>query len=116
MEAALAEAVEEARRIRGTVMLAADRRERQWCAGCAAVDGRVELRVAEPAPRGLRRRPPDEALEWLRAHGFMPVPDAWSLPMPAATGSQTCAGTLAAALRSALGVDAGASLHHVLTH
>jgi hypothetical protein len=28
-------------------------------------------------------------------------------------GSETCAGTLAAALRSALGVDAGASLHHV---
>jgi hypothetical protein len=43
----------------------------------------------------------------------MSVPDAWSLPMPAAAGSETCAGTLAAALRSALGVDAGASLHHV---
>jgi hypothetical protein len=116
MQAALAEAVEEARRIRGTVMFAADRRERRWCAVCAAVDGRVELRVGEPPRRGLWRRGPDERVEWLRGHGFLPVPDAWSLPMPAAAGSETCAGTLAAALRSALGADAGASLHHVLTN
>src|SRR3954452_4279469 len=114
MEAALAEAVEEARRVRGTVMLAADRRDRQWCAVCAAVDGRVELRGGEPPRRAPWRRGPDEREQWLRDHGFFPVPDAWSLPMPAAAGSETCAGTLAAALRSALGADAGAPLHRVL--
>lgn len=110
----LVEAVREARRVRGTVMLAVDGRDEKWCAVCGAVDGSVELRVGEPPRQGvLRRRAPGE--QWLRDHGFLRVPDAWSRP-ESALGDEACAATLAAALQHALEADPSAPMHHVLTH
>jgi hypothetical protein len=111
---ALLEAVRGARRLRGTVMLAVEGEDAQWCAACAAVDETVELRVGEPPRRGLvRRHAPGE--QWLRDHAWTQVFDAWALPGPA-LGDEGCAATLAAALEQALGADPARPLRHVLTH
>jgi hypothetical protein len=103
----LIEAVREARRLRGTVMVATGRRDRQWCAAVAAVDEAIELRVGPPRRR--RRK------QWLRDHGFVEVLDAWTRP-EASLGDEACAAVLADALEHALGAEPGAPLRHVLTH
>ena len=67
--------------------------------------GRVELRVGEPPRRGLRRRRDPDGEAWLRDHGFTAIPDAWALPVPAATSDAQCAATLEAALAGGLQVE-----------
>jgi hypothetical protein len=114
VDPALLEAVAEARRTRGTVMLAADSGEKRWCAVCAAVDGRVELRVGEPAGGWLRRKGRAQE-EWLAEHGFVHVIDAWSLPASDRT-DEAYASALAEALEQGLGVERGEPLHRVLIH
>jgi hypothetical protein len=84
----LVEAVREARRLRGTVMVAAEDDEEVWCAAVAAVDGQLELRVHEPRRRDRKR---------LAGLGFAPVIDAWSRPATAADDGE-CARVLADAL------------------
>jgi hypothetical protein len=79
-QAAIADAVEEALRTRGTVMLEADGAPERWCAACAAVDGALELRVGEP--QGRRRERRDRGAR-LRERGFHQVRDAWALPVAA---------------------------------
>jgi hypothetical protein len=103
----LIDAVREARRVRGTVMVAVEGHEKQWCAVCAAVDGALELRVGAPRRRGRRR--------WLEDHGFLPVRDAWTRPEPQ-PDEAACAAMLAEALEHALGAEPDAPLQHVLTH
>jgi hypothetical protein len=98
------DAVREARRLRGTVMLAVEGNDEQWCAACGAVDGSVELRVGEPPRGGVLRRRDAGGEQWLRDHGFAPVQDAWSRPEPA-LADEGCAATLSAALEHALGAD-----------
>jgi hypothetical protein len=107
--AALVEAVEEALRTRGTVMLEDAGAQESWCAVCAAVDGALELRVGEPAGRRRERR---DRERWLRDRGFHRVPDAWSLPVRAGAGVEECVATLA----EVLGGDPVAPLRRVLEH
>jgi hypothetical protein len=96
------EAVSEARRIRGSINLEpAD--SRRWSAIVAAVDGSLELRVAEP-PRRLLRRASDEQ-RWLEAHGFTKAVDCWVLPLDASVSDEDAAARWSAALAGALGVD-----------
>jgi hypothetical protein len=96
----IAEAVEEARRARGMVMLTAEDDPGRWCAVCVAVDGSLELRVGG----GKKRR--------LRAQGFRRIPDAWALPVPATTSDVECAATLAEALE----LEPGTPLRRELAH
>ena len=114
MDPVLLEAVAEARRARGTVMLAAGGGEARWCAVCAAVDGRVELRVGEPVSGWLRRKGRAQE-EWLADHGFVHVIDAWALPASDPT-DEAGAAALAEALEHGLGVERGEPLHRVLIH
>ena len=110
----LRDAVEEARREGGTVMLAADPRDQRWCAVSVAIDGSIELSVGDP-PKGRLGRRPRAQESWLRDHGFARVPDAWVLPVSAGTSADQCAGTLSSALAEAHGVGAEEPLHRVLT-
>jgi hypothetical protein len=99
------EAVSEARRIRGSVNLdPAD--HRRWSAIVAAVDGSLELRVAEPQRKRLWRHPGPE-LNWLLEHGFVKRYDCWALPLEAATPDEEAARLWVEALAGAhgLGVD-----------
>jgi hypothetical protein len=87
------DAVVEARGIRGSVNLEpAD--PRRWSAVVAATDGSVELRVAEPPRRGLRR--PDTSR--LEAAGFTRSHDCWVLPFDASVPDAEIAARWAAAL------------------
>jgi hypothetical protein len=98
------EAVAEARRIRGSINLEpAD--GRRWSAIVAAVDGSLELRVAAPPRRMLRRA--SEPQRWLEAHGFSRGTDCWVLPLDAATSDEEAASRWSAALSGAFGVDPG---------
>ena len=73
------DAVAEARRIRGSVNLEpAD--SRRWSAIVAAVDGSLELRMAEPPRRRLRRAGDERG--W-PSHGFAQAVDCWVLPLDA---------------------------------
>jgi hypothetical protein len=90
------DAVSEARRLRGSVNLEpAD--PRRWSAIVAAVDGSVELRVAEPPRRGLRRADTSR----LEEHGFVRAHGCWVLPLAAAMSD----GEVAARWEAALGAD-----------
>jgi len=98
------DAVAEARRIRGSINLEpAD--GRRWSAIVAAVDGSLELRVAEP-PRRVLRRGSDER-RWLEAHGFSPGVDCWVLPLDASVTDDAAAARWSEAVSGALGVDPG---------
>jgi hypothetical protein len=99
-------AVEEARRLRGTVMVEVDGKPKWWSAALAAVDGPLELRVGEPRKR--------RGKAWLRDRGFHHVQDAWSLPLAAGVGSSQCASTLTDALTEALEADLSRSLRRTL--
>ena len=97
------EAVVEARRIRGSINLEpAD--SRRWSAVVAAVDGSLELRVAEP-PRRLLRRAGDEQ-RWLSEHGFAKSVDCWVLPLAPTTSDVAAAARWDEALAGAHGLDA----------
>lgn len=99
------DAVAEARRIRGSINLEpAD--DRRWSAVVAAVDGSLELRVAEPPRRWLRRA--SDERRWLEAHGFSRGSECWVLPLDAATSDAVAAARWSEALASGLGVDPGA--------
>ena len=102
------DAVEEAMRLRGTVMLEVAGHPEWWCAALAAADGPLELRVGEPRKRRGRG--------WLRDRGFHHVPDAWSLPLAAGVGAGQCASTLTDALTEALGADLSPGLRPLLAH
>jgi hypothetical protein len=94
--------VSEARRLRGSINLEpAD--SRRWSAIVAAVDGSLELRVAEP-PRRLLRRASDEQ-RWLVAHGFTKAVECWVLPLDASVSDDEAAARWSEALTGALGVD-----------
>jgi hypothetical protein len=99
------EAVSDARRFRGSINLEpAD--SRRWSAIVAAVDGSLELRVAEPPRRLLRRGASDEQ-RWLAAHGFSKAVDCWVLPLAASVSDEEAAERWSEALAGALGVDPG---------
>jgi hypothetical protein len=112
---ALVDAAERAIALRGTVMLAVRGDEDRWCAVCAAVDGSVELRVAEP-DRGWRSRRAAPGEAWLREHGFVPVIDAWAAPGTDGASPYVYAETLSAALREGLGAPEDGELIEVLVH
>jgi hypothetical protein len=112
---ALVDAGERAVRVRGTVMLSLRDDGRRWCAICVAVDGSIELRVAEPS-RGWRRQRPAAGEAWLRDHGFVHVVDAWAAPAPRGTGMRGCADVLSCALRNGLGAPEDGELVEVLMH
>ena len=96
------EAVAQARRIRGSVNLEpAD--SRRWSAIVAAVDGSLEVRVAEP-PRRLLRRAGD-GQRWLEANGFLKSVDCWVLPLPPSTTDAAAAARWGEALAGAHGLD-----------
>jgi hypothetical protein len=97
------EAVAEARRIRGSVTLEpAD--SRRWSAVVAAVDGALELRVAEPPRRGLRRA--GDERRWLAEHGFARGPECWVLPLAASVSDAGAAARWEEALAGAHGLGA----------
>ena len=99
-------AVADARRIRGSINLEpAD--SRRWSAIVAAVDGTLELRVAEPPRRLLRRGAGDEQ-RWLEAHGFSKAVDCWVLPLAASVSDEEAAERWREALAGALGVEGDA--------
>jgi hypothetical protein len=106
-------AVEEARRLHGTVMLTVDKHKHLWCAASAAVDGSIELSVAEPR-RGWRRWKPPDGETWLGEHGFAHQIDAWTLPLPRTTEARDCVRLLADALGNGLAVRNGARLQREL--
>jgi hypothetical protein len=98
------DAVAEARRIRGSINLEpAD--SRRWSAIVAAVDGSLELRLAEPPRRRLRRAGDEQ--RWLEEHGFSKAVDCWVLPLDASTPDAVAAERWSEALAGALGVDPG---------
>jgi hypothetical protein len=93
-------AVSEARRIRGSVNLEpAD--ARRWSAIVSAVDGSLELRVAEPP-----RRRPWQKHTWLEAHGFTRAHDCWVLPLAASVSDDDAAARWVEALAGAHGLAA----------
>src|SRR3954469_13028923 len=101
MEAELAAAVAEARRLRGTVTLTVDGDKARWCAVIAAVDGAVELRVGLPRGGAIRGGAPLRKRA-MRARGWEGGYDCWVRPLPAATGDADAAGELAAGLEEGL--------------
>ncbi len=115
MDDLLHAAVEEARRVRGTVMLVVEGQAQLWCAACGAVDGSVQLRIGEPR-RGWKRWRRSDGEVWLEEHGFIHIIDAWTLPVSSATGDWACAGLLADALSNALGVGRDVQLQRELVH
>jgi hypothetical protein len=98
----LVDAVAEARRIRGSVNVEPDD-SRRWSAVVAAVDGSLELRVAEPRRRFWKGT--GEQTRWLREHGFEPAFDCWVLPLARETRDGEAAERWAEALDGGLGVD-----------
>jgi hypothetical protein len=98
--AAFRRAVSEARRIRGSVNLEpAD--SRRWSAIVSAVDGSLELRVAEPRRRPWRKD------TWLADHGFARAHDCWVLPLDASVSDDAAAARWVEALAGAHGLGAG---------
>jgi hypothetical protein len=94
-------AVSEARRIRGSVSLEpAD--SRRWSAIVSAVDGSLELRVAEP-----RRPRPWRKDTWLADHGFSRADDCWVLPLDASVSDDAAAARWVEALAGAHGLSEG---------
>jgi hypothetical protein len=75
---------------------------RRWSAVVAAVDGSLELRVAEP-----RRRPPWRKDTWLADHGFTRAHDCWVLPLEASVSDDDAADRWMEALAGAHGLAAG---------
>ena len=92
------EAVVEARRSRGSVNVEpAD--SRRWSAIVAAVDGSLELRVAEPP-----RKRPWRKETWLADHGFTRAADCWVLPLDASVSDDAAAARWAEAFAGAHGL------------
>jgi hypothetical protein len=75
---------------------------RRWSAIVAATDGSLELRVAEP-PRRLLRRAGEEQ-RWLETHGFAKSFDCWVLPLDGATPDDAVAERWIEALAGAHGL------------
>jgi len=97
-------AVAEARRIPGSITLApAD--ALRWVVVRAAVDGALELTVAEPPARGLM-----DGTRWLHEHGFASAEERWVLPLAASTPGEQAAAHVEEAFAGALGVDLDAPL------
>jgi hypothetical protein len=111
----LTRAVEHALECRGTVTVQVTGRDRQWCAACASVRGDLELRVGEPR-RGWRRWRLTAGEEWLVAHDFVPIVDAWARALDWNAGEAQCAALLDEVLDRALDVDGHASLEQTLVH
>jgi hypothetical protein len=101
MEAELAAAVAEARRLRGTVTLNVDGDKARWCAVIAAVDGALELRVGLPRGGAIRGGAPLRKRA-MRARGWQRGYDCWVRPLPAATAEADAARELAEGLQEGL--------------
>lgn len=84
-------------------MLTAAGNERHWCSVHTAVDGRMEVHLAEPA-RGWRRWRESPGERWLSLHGFVRVPDAWAAVAPRFAPLDWCVKTLTTAVADGLQV------------
>lgn len=115
MRECLAAAARRAQNVRGTVMLNVEGESRDWCSIHVAVDGAIEVHVAEPRKARRWWRPRGDE-QWLNDHGFIHVFDAWTKPAPNGASPQWCAETLSAALVGALGVEEPYELVDTLVH